>query len=121
MGAQEPLEEDVEMGESKPMMDEGDNDKAPAKRKHKTRGGQIIDIACIGLNIISTVTLVFLNKWFVQIDQPPFPPEIIEAHQQLTRQQDSQRSPVEEDADILRHVAFHLHDNSPLDSESITL
>jgi hypothetical protein len=72
MGAQEPLEKDVEAGESKPMMDEGNNDKASAKRKHKTRGGQIIDIACIGLNILSTVTLVFLNKWFVQTDQSPF-------------------------------------------------
>jgi hypothetical protein len=66
MGAQEPLEKDVEAGESKPMMDEGNNEKPSAKRKHKTRGGQIIDIACIGLNILSTVTLVFLNKWFVQ-------------------------------------------------------
>jgi hypothetical protein len=26
---------------------------------------QVIDPACIGLNIISTVTLVFLNKWYV--------------------------------------------------------
>ncbi|KAM3087760.1 hypothetical protein ACMFMG_001833 [Clarireedia jacksonii] len=69
MGAQEPLEKDVEIGESKPMMDEGSNDKSPAKRKHKTRGGQIIDIACIGLNIISTVTLVFLNKWILKDPQ----------------------------------------------------
>jgi len=26
---------------------------------------QVIDAGCIGLNIISTVTLVFLNKWYV--------------------------------------------------------
>lgn len=26
---------------------------------------QVIDAACIGLNITSTVTLVFLNKWYV--------------------------------------------------------
>ncbi|PQE10495.1 Solute carrier family 35 member E3 protein [Rutstroemia sp. NJR-2017a BBW] len=50
-------------------MDEGNNEKASAKRKHKTRGGQIIDIACIGLNILSTVTLVFLNKWILKDPQ----------------------------------------------------
>ncbi|PQE24365.1 Solute carrier family 35 member E3 protein [Rutstroemia sp. NJR-2017a BVV2] len=69
MGPQEPLEKDVEAGESKPMMDEGSNEKPSAKRKHKTRGGQIIDIACIGLNILSTVTLVFLNKWILKDPQ----------------------------------------------------
>ncbi|CAG8977281.1 hypothetical protein HYALB_00010901 [Hymenoscyphus albidus] len=30
---------------------------------------RVIDVACIGLNIISTVTLVFLNKWILQDKQ----------------------------------------------------
>ncbi|CAG8949730.1 hypothetical protein HYFRA_00004049 [Hymenoscyphus fraxineus] len=30
---------------------------------------RVIDVACIGLNIMSTVTLVFLNKWILQDKQ----------------------------------------------------
>ena len=46
-----------------------DNSKEPpaavavAAQSPKGLRKQVIDVACIGLNITSTVTLVFLNKW----------------------------------------------------------
>lgn len=65
MGDLEPLEKDVEKAESKPMIgDDTPNHKNEGKRK-RSRATQIVDISCIGLNIISTVFLVFLNNWFV--------------------------------------------------------
>lgn len=63
MGELEPLERDVEKAESKPMIGDEIQNKDEGRRK-KTRASQIVDMACIGLNIISTVFLVFLNKWF---------------------------------------------------------
>jgi len=56
-----PLAEDIEMG--KRLLDEEkDAVKDMADVPTGTRK-QIIDGACIILNIASTVTLVFLNKW----------------------------------------------------------
>lgn len=65
----DPLEKDVEQAESKPMIGEETHsnryESNEGKRK-KSLASRIVDVACIGLNIISTVVLVFLNKWFVQ-------------------------------------------------------
>lgn len=61
----DPLEKDVEKAESMPMMGDDAHSNRDEGNGKKTRARQIVDIACIGLNIISTVFLVFLNKWFV--------------------------------------------------------
>jgi len=44
-----------------------DDEKAPLPSSPKALRKQVIDVACILLNIISTVTLVFLNKWYLKI------------------------------------------------------
>lgn len=57
-------DEDVEMTKKKLLKGE----KPSIKDVSPTQKGlrkQIVDGACILLNIASTVTLVFLNKWFV--------------------------------------------------------
>jgi hypothetical protein len=58
---------DLEMSSAK--LNEGEKDKpaavAIAAQSPKGLRKQVIDVACIALNIISTVTLVFLNKWYV--------------------------------------------------------
>ncbi|CAD6446166.1 8f20dfd1-0d21-4e6a-bf1c-d5615c4be60a [Sclerotinia trifoliorum] len=69
MGDLEPLERDVEMAESKPMIGEDINNHKNEGKRKKSRASQILDIACIGLNIISTVVLVFLNKWIFKDPQ----------------------------------------------------
>ena len=55
--------EDVEMAKEKVMRGEPPlHDGLPAKR---ASGKQVIDAGCILLNILTTVTLLFLNKWYV--------------------------------------------------------
>jgi hypothetical protein len=59
---------DVEMSSAKFLKDdEKEKPAAVAIAAQSPKGfrKQAIDVACIGLNIISTVTLVFLNKWYV--------------------------------------------------------
>lgn len=58
---------DLEMSSAKLKDDERDKPAAVAIAAQSPKGlrKQVIDVACIGLNIISTVTLVFLNKWYV--------------------------------------------------------
>ncbi len=54
---------DVEMAKERVMRRElSSQDASPAK---KGSGKQMIDAGCILLNILTTVTLLFLNKWFV--------------------------------------------------------
>lgn len=55
--------DDIEEGEEAPMMSNG----SPVSEPQQQKGlrSQIIDGACICLNIASTVLLVFLNKWYV--------------------------------------------------------
>ncbi|KAF7885751.1 uncharacterized protein EAF02_004260 [Botrytis sinoallii] len=68
----EPLEKDVEQAESKPMIgEETHNDRYDGNegRRKKSLASKIVDVACIGLNIISTVVLVFLNKWIFKDPQ----------------------------------------------------
>jgi solute carrier family 35 protein E3 len=55
--------EDVEMAKEKVMRGESPSqDALPSKRG---TGKQVIDAGCILLNILTTVTLLFLNKWYV--------------------------------------------------------
>lgn len=55
--------EDVEMAKEKVIRGEApSHDALPAKG---TTGKQVIDAGCILLNILTTVTLLFLNKWYV--------------------------------------------------------
>lgn len=55
--------EDVEMAKEKVMRGEPPSqDVLTAKR---ASGKQVIDAGCILLNILTTVTLLFLNKWYV--------------------------------------------------------
>ncbi|QSZ32420.1 hypothetical protein DSL72_001994 [Monilinia vaccinii-corymbosi] len=65
----DPLEKDVEKAESKPMTGDDGYGKDEGKRPKNTRASQIVDMACIGLNIASTVFLVFLNKWIFKDPQ----------------------------------------------------
>jgi len=54
----------------KPLLDEESD---AVKETEVTRRGtskQIIDGGCIILNITSTVTLVFLNKWYAALPRP---------------------------------------------------
>jgi hypothetical protein len=55
--------EDVEMAKEKLI--KGEIPLSAASPGLKGTGKQLIDGACILLNIASTVTLVFLNKWYV--------------------------------------------------------
>jgi solute carrier family 35 protein E3 len=54
---------DVEMAKEKLMR--GEIPLRDASQGRKALGKQLIDGGCILLNIASTVTLVFLNKWHV--------------------------------------------------------
>ena len=58
------LEKDVEMSNIAPLIDQ-ESGKAQDGAKHP-RGtmATVIDFACILLNIVSTVLLVFINKWY---------------------------------------------------------
>lgn len=58
--------EDVEMAKEKRM--EGEITSSAVSQVPKGLGKQLIDGACILLNIASTVTLVFLNNWYVHAD-----------------------------------------------------
>lgn len=62
MSVSRDLESNVETRSEKPLMGSLNIEDAPSKRI-RTLGTQIIDAACIILNVVSTVLLVFLNKW----------------------------------------------------------
>lgn len=59
-------EEDIEMSKRRLFKDETPEEKSnnvsPAKKGLRSN---IVDGACILLNIASTVVLVFLNKWYI--------------------------------------------------------
>ena len=109
-----PVEEDIEMG--KRLLDE---EKDAVKDTVRVQGGtrkQIIDGACIVLNIASTVTLVFLNKWCASSRVPTNKAILI-----FCVIKDISGSSIEDHADILRYVALHLHNHSLVDCEQISL
>lgn len=59
------LEKDVEMSDQAPLIEQ-----IPGKAQdgvNHPRGtiAKFIDFACILLNIVSTVLLVFINKWYI--------------------------------------------------------
>lgn len=56
-------EEDQSAGLSETSYDEEKLESATITTKRTTRRKQVVDVACIGLNVASTVILVFLNKW----------------------------------------------------------
>jgi hypothetical protein len=107
-------DEDVEMTKKKLLRGETPSirDVSPAQKGLRK---QLIDTACILLNISSTVTLVFLNKWYACEDA-------WSGHLLIVRYaQDLQRPPIEEDANLLCNVAFHMHFDRTLDSESSSI
>jgi hypothetical protein len=55
--------EDVETAKEKLMKGEMPSRDAPSAQKGLRK--QVIDTSCILLNIASTVTLIFLNKWYI--------------------------------------------------------
>jgi hypothetical protein len=57
-------EGDIEMGKTRLLEDEQPASMNPPPPKKGPRS-DIVDGACILLNIASTVVLVFLNKWYV--------------------------------------------------------
>jgi hypothetical protein len=61
------LEKDVEMSNTAPLIEPGPGvpGKAQAGAKHpRSTMATVVDFACILLNIVSTVLLVFINKWY---------------------------------------------------------
>lgn len=67
MNESENAREDVEMSTRLLDDDSKEQPAAVAMTAESPKGlrKQVIDVACIMLNITSTVTLVFLNKWYV--------------------------------------------------------
>jgi len=63
--------QDIELSAKLLKDDEKEKPAAVAIAAQSPKGfrKQVIDVACILLNIISTVTLVFLNKWYVCKEQ----------------------------------------------------
>lgn len=55
--------EDVEMAKEEVMR--GESPSQVASTAKRASGKQVIDAGCILLNILTTVTLLFLNKWYV--------------------------------------------------------
>jgi hypothetical protein len=66
MASLEPLEEDIEMGEDLADTVNTKLGSVGGLAKGRRLQKQILDGACILLNITSTVVLVFLNKWYVR-------------------------------------------------------
>lgn len=67
MVSHDSAEADLEMSRTGLLKDDvKDEDKVMDGGNEGKKGlrTQILDGACIGLNITSTVTLVFLNKWY---------------------------------------------------------
>ncbi len=58
-------DEDLEKSQTGLVDGEVHKDKDGGVVKPQGLRSRVVDVACIGLNIASTVTLVFLNKWYV--------------------------------------------------------
>jgi hypothetical protein len=65
MGASVDLERDVEKSSSEPLMAEANAQPQEGAKRGRGRMATVIDLGCILLNILSTVLLVFVNKWYL--------------------------------------------------------
>jgi hypothetical protein len=63
MALLEDLEKDAERESMLPLTEDGKERHNPSRPK--TARAKVADVACILLNISSTVLLVFLNNWYV--------------------------------------------------------
>ena len=64
MGASVGLERDVEKS-SAPLMAEVNGQLQDGVQRPRGSMATLIDLGCILLNIVSTVLLVFVNKWYL--------------------------------------------------------
>ena len=67
MGASVDLERDVEKSSSAPLMAEVTGQSQDGVSHPRGRMATVIDLGCILLNIVSTVLLVFVNKWYASL------------------------------------------------------
>lgn len=67
MGASVDLERDVEKSSSAPLMAEVTGQLQESVKHPRGSMATVIDLGCILLNIVSTVLLVFVNKWYVSL------------------------------------------------------
>jgi hypothetical protein len=65
MGASDELERDVEKNSNAPLMADANGQAQGGPNSPRSGMATVIDLACILLNILSTVLLVFVNKWYV--------------------------------------------------------
>jgi hypothetical protein len=124
MGALPSPGVDIELGK-KLLREDIPTGKNGGQTQRETRK-QIIDGACICLNIASTVLLIFLNKWYTvwnsTIPTPRLEWITLQYDQSLTIfKQDLPGLPIEEHANILRYVAFYVYDNRSMDSKPTSL
>ena len=126
MSSFDESEEDIEMGKARLLEEEPPANKNPPPPPKKGLRSNIVDGACILLNIASTVVLVFLNKWYVsltianmEMDAPG--PGLVLNHSLTMNPQDLPRPPTQEYANNLCNVAFHLHIHRPLHCLSLSL
>lgn len=109
-------EEDLEMSNRKLLKEDEaveNHGGAPSKGMRK----KIVDAACICLNIASTVTLIFLNKWYICRCTG----SLKSTNTDRVLAQDIPRPPTREHANLLRNVALHLHIHRPLHSQQTPL
>lgn len=58
------LEKDVELSNMAPLIEQVPGMPQDGAKRPKTAMTKFVDFACILLNIVSTVLLVFINKWY---------------------------------------------------------
>jgi len=58
------LEKDVEVSNIVPLMEPEPGTAQDGAKRPRSTMTTVIDFACILLNIVSTVLLVFINKWY---------------------------------------------------------
>jgi hypothetical protein len=61
------LEKDVEMSNLAPLIEQEPEKVQDVAKRPRGAMATVIDFACILLNIVSTVLLVFINKWYCLI------------------------------------------------------
>ena len=64
MVASVDLEKDLEKSSSAPLMAEVTGQSQDGAKRPRGGMATLVDLGCILLNIISTVLLVFVNKWY---------------------------------------------------------
>src|SRR5271168_5458934 len=61
------LEKDVEMSNRAPLIEPEPGKAQEVPKRPRGTMATVIDFACILLNIVSTVLLVFINKWYCPV------------------------------------------------------